>query len=83
MRKPKPRTTRRNTTEDLTEQLRKRPGGTQRVRVIVEIDISEDHYSRDDLNNAAIASASQFHKHMELDERLCEVVFLTTEEITT
>ena len=84
MRKPKPTKpiSRGGTTrEDLTQMAQKRPKSMQRVRIVLEVDIADENYSRDDVNEAAIRIATDFPGEIELDGSRVQVVLLTTEEV--
>lgn len=64
-----------STAEDLMQELRD-TGAKVRMRIVVEIDVDDDSYSRDTFNEHVIETV----RGLEEDNR-GEIVFLTTEEL--
>jgi hypothetical protein len=77
LKKPKPRAgeARRRATEDLTTSLREK-GAKVRMRIVLDVDVDEDDFGRDDFNEHVVEAANRLE-----DELGGTVVLLTTEEI--
>jgi hypothetical protein len=77
-----PREERVGTREDLTTTFKKdRVTEKVRMRVVIEVDLPEDTFSRDAFNETVIEWAKTLENFDAAED--CEVVLLTTEEHTS